>query len=64
MVTMDLVKGLQQRLEEIEQQIKDTKPPKNRPRYRLEPRYPVSMSVRGKDIANEMEKEKDIRQAR
>jgi hypothetical protein len=64
MVTMDLVKGLQQRLEEIEQQIKDTKPIKNRPRYRLEPRYHVSMSMRGKDIANEMEKEKDIRQAR
>jgi len=64
MVTMDLVKDLQQRLEEIEQQIKDTKPPKNRPRYRLEPRCPVSMSMRGKDIANEMEKEKDIRQAR
>lgn len=61
---MDLVKGLQQRLEEIEQQIKDAKPPKNRPRHRLEPRYHVSMSMRGKDLTNEMEKEKDARQAR
>ncbi|XP_076071320.1 uncharacterized protein LOC143042751 isoform X2 [Mytilus galloprovincialis] len=65
MVTMDLVKGLQQRLEEIEQQIKDTKPPKIKQKHRgTEPKYPVSMSVRGKDIISEIEKEKDIRPTR
>ncbi|CAG2190477.1 Probable serine/threonine-protein kinase DDB_G0267514,Probable serine/threonine-protein kinase drkC [Mytilus edulis] len=65
MVTMDLVKGLQQRLEEIEQQIKDTKPPKIKPKHRgTELKYPVSMSVRGKDIISEIEKEKDIRPTR
>ncbi|XP_052078614.1 uncharacterized protein LOC127716450 isoform X2 [Mytilus californianus] len=65
MVTMDLVKGLQQRLEEIEQQIKDTKPPKIKQKHRnMEPKYPVSMSVRGKEFISEIEKEKDSRPIR
>ncbi|XP_063416470.1 uncharacterized protein LOC134698109 [Mytilus trossulus] len=60
MVTMDLVKGLQQRLEEIEQQIKNTKPPKIKQKHRgTEPKYPVSVSVREKDIISEIEKEKE-----